>query len=944
MSERVITLFGEPEVTVDGRPVELGPAWPLLAILLLWRQSRPIRMADVVDRLMRPDSEADDPGSRFRKHKQTVQTLLELPRSRTLADIAEAVSDQARVDVALFDKKIESADSEQVREAVQLRSRGPLLASWQSPDIFEHERSSREKKYQKALRRLIQEVRSADPKEAVGLVDLLLGCAGLSEKGVGLLQEERAILEHEIFKENSGAGEGKAALLSQPLKLPNSPTELIGREGEKEAIRKLLSAPGLVTLTGTAGIGKTRLAIALAQRFQEDAVRGVAFADLTSASGAQLPQRVGLSLGMVEMKDCPWSEALPRFLEDKNLLLVWDNCEHLVEACAALATDLLAKCSSVRILATSREPLRVYGERRYLVPLLSLPERDGAAGQEAASRYDAPRLFTARAAAVRPDFCLTAWNSPTVLRICRDLDGLPLAIELAASLVDTRTLEQIATALNKRFELLVDGPLAGASRHRSLRAAFDVSYDRLEPGEKELFQHFGVFVGGFSAEAVEAVLPPPTDAALSVPHLLPRLVRKSLVIAEEHAEGMRFRLLETVRQYAEHRLIEGGEDTAARWCHADWFLHLAEEAEPPLTGANQKRWLDRLEVEHDNLRAAMTWYAGQEGGSEKRLRLADALSEFWRVRGYLGEGRRWLTEALRCGPDAPASVRARALNNLGSLALFQGDFEAARGWCEESLTLAREAGDTCGIGRALHGLGSVAFYQGSHVVAREKYEECLTAFRQVGDKRGATRALNNLGGMALYQNDLAAAWDWYEECLSLSCEMGDKQTVSRVLLNLGSVAFLQGSHDVARERYEESLSLLRDIGDKRDCAYALNNVASIALQQCDFGAARAAFEEGLALFQEVGDRQGDAYVLAGFASLAASQNQSARAGRLWGAAEALRETVGVPLHESDRERYDQEVSGVREALGEAAFAGAWAVGRAMTWGQVVALALKEDGA
>ena len=955
LTERVITLFGEPEAMVDGGPVDLGPAWPLLAVLLLWRQPRPIRMGDVVAMLKRPESLADDPGSRFRKHKRLVQTLLrlELPKGQALTDVAGAILAHTRVDVVLFDEKIGSADSGQVREAVSLRRPGPLLADWRVSDAVGKERIARERKYQDALWRLIQEEHHARPEEALRFIKLLSDTEGLPPARVEVLQETKLTLEHKLLRRNQSGGDGSAAKPTapfRPVKVPHYFTELIGREREKEVILGLLAAPGLVTLTGTAGIGKTRLAVAVARSLQEAAVYEIGFADLTTADAAQLSQQVGSSLGLKEEKGCTWRESLLAFLEDRSILLVWDNCEHLVPSCADLATEILAKCPSARILATSREPLRAYGEKRHPVPVLSLPAHEGPAPPESASPSEALRLFTARARDVRADFRLTPRNGPAILRICRDLDGLPLAIEFAAALVDTQTCEQIAADLHRRFEVLVDGPASGAARHSSLQAAFDASYDLLDPAEKGLFHHIGVFAGGFCAEAAEAVSAESPRPGPSVPLLLPRLVRKSLVVAEEHAGGMRFRLLETVRQYAGHRLMKSGADAAARRRHAEWFLSLAEEAEPNLTGADQKRWLDRLETEHDNLRAAMTWYGqcaeggGQcaEGG-EAYLRLTCALSNFWRTRGYLGEGRRWLTEALRCGADAPASARARALNNLGSLALFQGDFEEARHWHEESLGLCRAAGDMQGVGKALHNLGTVAFYQGDYGVARERYEESLVLCREMRDDVGAAHALNNLGSTALYQSDLAAAWVWFEESLGLYRAAGDMQGVHKVSHNLGNVAFYQGHYGIARERYQESLELLKDIGDGRDRAYALNNLASAALPQGDFKAVRAALEESLTLFLEVGDKQGRCSVLAGFASLAAAQNQGARAGRLWGAAEALRETVGVPLHESDRVRYEQEVAGVREALGEAALAGAWAAGRAMTWGQVVTLALNVDG-
>ena len=724
-------------------------------------------------------------------------------------------------------------------------------------------------------------------------------------------------------------------------------TRFFGREQETQHILSLLTTERLVTLTGTGGCGKTRLALEVAAALEKSSQWDVCPVELASLkSSALLPQTVAMKLGLAVKAQ--FVEGLISYFQVQKTptLLLLDNCEHLVDACAALVEALLQACPGLKVLATSRKPLNIDGEHLHrLLPLPfpgpDFPGPDLPDPVAALLRYDAARLFVDRTRQFR-SFTLGPDNIRPISAICAALDGIPLALELAAARAKLLTIEKIAEKLGDRFPALADGRRTALPRHRTLRAAIDWSYDLLSEPERALLCRLSVFAGGWTLDAAEAVGASEDLPSADVPATLDSLADNSLVAAAFSDTPDRCRILETVRRYALDRLRERGEWEATRWRHAEWFLRLAEEAEAHLTGAGQKHWLDRLETEHDNLRAAMTWFGQHTEGGEACLRLAAALSEFWRVRGFLGEGRQWLTEALRGGGNAPAPARARALNTLGSLALCQGDLPAAWNWCEESLALYREVGDTQGIGKALHGLGNVAFYQAHYAVAREKYEESLKLSRLAGDNKGAAHALNNLGSTALYQSDLPAARDCFEESLNLFRVVEDMQGVRKVSHNLGNLAYYQGNYAGARERYEECLRLLQDVGDRRDRAYTLNNLASAALPLDDFKAVQAALAESLALFQEVGDTQGKPLVLAGFASLAAAQNQGARAGRLWGAAEVLREVLGVPLHESDRDSYDQEVSGCRMALGSEAFEAAWAEGRAMAWEQAVALALGED--
>ncbi len=673
--------------------------------------------------------------------------------------------------------------------------------------------------------------------------------------------------------------------------LPSQLTGFVGRTREVEDVKQRLSAKRLLTLTGAGGVGKTRLALRMAEGLVEEYLDGVWLVDLATLSDQALVLQTAASiLGVREAPNYPLSETLLSFLAQKKLLIILDNCEHLTSACAAFAEMVLRRCSDVKILATSRVPLEVSGEAVWSVPPLSFPDPRRLPPLETLAEYEAVKLFLERTASIQPAFTLRPDNAAPVAAICQRLDGMPLAIELAAARTSAMTVQQIASRLDDRFRLLTGGSRTALPRHQTLRGAIDWSYGLLADKERVLLRRLSVFAGGWTLEAAEGVCSDGGVEELEVLDTLTQLAFKSLILVGEHSGSVRYRFLETVRQYAGDRLGESDEEAAVRRRHREWYLAFAERAEQELAGPRQASWFDTVEAEHDNLRAALEWSL-QAGEREAELRLATAVQEFWFVRGYMAEGRNWLEKALAQGDDIPALLRAKALRAAGLLAVFgQGDYLAGRAFHTESLGVWRESGDKQRIAQSLHDLGVVEAHLGDHDRARKLYEESLAVRRELGDRVGSAISLHNLGRVAYRQEDYGIASALIEESLAIWKETGDKQLVSMGLTNLGLVACRQGEHKRAR-------SLLH---------------------------------QGLALHQELGDTRKIAFSLEAFGSLAAALGHSERAARLFGAAEALREAVGSPLPPADRPDYERGVVAARTSIDAAAFAAAWAEGRLLT--------------
>ncbi|MFA0732356.1 MAG: hypothetical protein RJAPGHWK_002247 [Candidatus Fervidibacter sp.] len=687
-----------------------------------------------------------------------------------------------------------------------------------------------------------------------------------------------------------------------PNNLPIVLTSFIGREREMEEIKALLKQGRLVTLTGTGGCGKTRLALEVAMEVMEEFPDGVWLVELAPLKETELVvQTVALALGVKEEAQRPLLETLTDFLKPKKLLLLLDNCEHLVGACAQLMERLLQVCPNLWVLATSREGLRIAGEQIYRVPPLSVPNLTPLPSLGQLMQYESVRLFVDRARLVRPSFSVNDQNASAVAEICHRLDGIPLAIELAAALVRGLTVEQILERLSDRFRLLTAGPRTALPKQQTLRAAIDWSYELLSRAERALFRRLSVFAGGWDLEGAEAVgagkLPEGGEVRTEeVWELMMRLIDKSLVVVE--GEMGRYQMLETLREYGQERLQEAGEAEETRKKHLEFFLGLAERAEGELQGTQQREWLERLEKEQDNFRAALSY--GLEREPEKALKLAAALWRFWDIHSNFTEGRSWLERALEKGMSAPAPVRAKALNRAGVMAWRQGDHAAAQALLEESLTL----------------------------------------FRELGDQRGIANVLNYSGNIAWAQGDLERAKALHEESLAIRRALGDQGGIASSLGNLGNIAWAQGDYERAKVLYEECLALFRELGNQWGVANVLNNLGVVVRAQGDYGRARVLLEESLMLFRELGSQWGIANALEELAKLAGVKGQRERAVRLLGAAESSREAIGAPMYLPERLDYEQIMTELRSTLGDEAFAVAWEEGRTMTLEQAIAYALE----
>jgi predicted ATPase/DNA-binding CsgD family transcriptional regulator len=731
--------------------------------------------------------------------------------------------------------------------------------------------------------------------------------------------------------------------------LPPQLTSFVGRAGEIDAVEALLGRARLVTLVGTGGAGKTRLAIEVAGRVADRFPDGVWLVDLAPlADPALVPRALAGALSVHEQPDRELLEGVVEHLRERTLLLLLDNCEHLADACAGAAEALLRGCPAVRVLATSREALDVPGEAAWPVPPLSAPEEAATPALDRLARYEAVRLFVERAAAAQPGFALSASNAGAVAEICRRLDGLPLAIELAAARTRALSPTEVLARLGDAFALLAPGRRALAGRHRTLRGVIDWSHELLPDRERVLFRRLAVFAGGWTLAAAEAVCAFDDGAAGAqlrpgeILDLLTRLVDRSLVVAGGAADVSRYRFLETLRQYAWERLGAADEAAVLRARHAEHVLRLVESAETGLTSHDHAGWLDRLEAEHDNVRAALRWSA-ESGQLGLGLRMAWVLWRFWWVRGYLGEGRARLGELLTLGQVAGRTrERARATVAAGQLALWQGDYEAARRLLREGLALARAPGaagrDDRAAAYALTFLSREARDRGDGASARALGAEAVGLFRRLDDPWGLALALH-FAGLATEPVDLAAAAALFEESAALFTGLGSRWDRAMPLRGLGMVAYRRGDHALARARFEQSAGLFRERGDAWSTAMLLHELGYTALRGGDPVGAAERFRESLDDWRRVGNRRGGALCLTGLAAVASSVGRQHEAARLFGAAEAACQQSGAVLEPTAREAYDDCVARVRAALGGAAFASAWADGRTRTLDEALAEAL-----
>jgi predicted ATPase/DNA-binding CsgD family transcriptional regulator len=719
--------------------------------------------------------------------------------------------------------------------------------------------------------------------------------------------------------------------------LPLPLNRFIGREHEMDEVKGLLATTRLLTLTGTGGCGKTRLALQLATGLLDEYEQGVWWIELAALSDPHLvPQTIASAFGLSEHQGRSLTEMLADFLRPRNLLLMLDNCEHLVAACAYLVETLLRSCPHLRILVTSREALTISGETIWLVPPLHLPDAYYLPPLEGLLKYEAVQLFIERSATVLPSFRLTSENAAAVVQICRRVDGIPLATELAAARVKSLSLEQIVTRLDDAYRLLTGGSRTALPRQQTLLATVDWSYDLLSEMERRVFRRLSVFAGGFTLEAAEAICTDEGVEAEEVFDVLSRLLEKSLVVMSERSSEARYHLLVTIRQYGQEKLRQAGEVAAMRRRHGDWYVRFAERAGPEAVGLQQAEWLQRVELEHDNIRTALAWSL-EQAEVEPGARIGAAIWRFWLYRGYLTEGRNVLERILQQFSEQTA-VRAKVLHAAGVLAYYQNDYARANILLEESLELARALPESLGIAYALTTLGNLSSSKGDYQQATTFYEESLPLLRELGDKRVMALALSGWAMALLALGEYERAIALCEESLALARELGSPQSIAGSLTTLAIAVLERGDYERARGLCEESLDIRQTLGDKGGSAHTLTILGQVALSQGSYAQAKAHYDESLSLRQALGDKEGIAAALEGVAGVAQGQGQPLSAARLYGAAQALRDAIGAPLAPTDRASYERMVASVRVQLDAATFEAAWTQGQAFTLEQAIAAA------
>jgi predicted ATPase/DNA-binding CsgD family transcriptional regulator len=769
---------------------------------------------------------------------------------------------------------------------------------------------------------------------------------------------------------------GVTNIRGTPNNLPVLRSSLIGRAREAAAARDLLlrDEVGLLTLTGTGGVGKTRLALQLAADFLPHFPDGVYFVDLAPITDPSLVvPTIAQTLDLRESEARPLMESLKEYLRPRELLLLLDNFEQVLEAGPYVA-DLLATCPRLKVLVTSRELLHLYEEHNFPVPPLDLPDPRRLSvlrppPLEQLIEYDAVRLFSRRALVVKPDFAIDATNAVAMAEICVRLDGLPLAIELAAARVQHFLPQEMLVRLEEHLPLLTAGAHDRPARQQTMRATIDWSYQLLDDVEKTLFRRFSVFAGGCTLEAVQAVCDPADVSSSDTEKSAASLEDKSLLRQDQHdLSGPRLLMLETVREYAAERLHETGEGYLLARRHAQYYLELAELGAPQLQGPEQGVWLARLGADYANLRTALRWSLAESATDAERIervemgaRLVRALYWYWYMRSYLTEGREWC-ERLLARSSGSDRARAAALFGSGVMTTHQGDPGVARPRLEEAAVILRQLGDRKALSLTLFNLGVAALNQGDDTAALAAMQDSAVLFLETGNRALYPVTLLHLGDLALRRRDYPAARSFYEQFLANGRKMGNRWFTAQALNNLGEVARCEGDYARAASLYDESLQLFRELENSGDIARSLHNLAYIAHHMGEDARAAGLFHESLERFQERGNKRGMAECLAGLATVALGfagaggrgtepQAETAhlgpavqRSALLLAAAQAEFDALGVAMWPADQVEYDRNLAALRtlgSALNSESFEQAWAEGHGMSLETAVAYALAD---
>ena len=695
-----------------------------------------------------------------------------------------------------------------------------------------------------------------------------------------------------VLASREGESSGAAPETPRRHNLPVRLTPLIGRDGDLAVLTLTLQGTRMLTLTGVGGVGKTRLALELGASCLERFVDGVWLVQLAPLTDArQVSRAVATVFAIREQRTSPL-EALIDAIASSELLLLIDNCEHVIDDAARVCHEILTRCERVRIVATSREALRIPGESQYRVVPLDVPPANSSHDVDSVYCYSAMHLFTERARSADPQFAIDEVSVPLAAEICRQLDGIPLAIELAAARLRSMSVDEVHARLERRLDLLSEGWRIADPRQQTLRALIDWSHELLADGEQAVFRRLSAFAGHWSLRAAEAVCTDGQVTRENVVRAISGLVEKNLLIASGQGSETPYSMLETLREYAAERLSDAGEEAATHGRHLAHFVALAEEAEPMLHGSSQQSWLERLEADHDNFRVALKRATESTDIHVNGLRLAGALGDFWWMRGYLAEGHRWLSALLAAAPDAPPAVRAKALHACAAIANGQSDRAAAWSYHQDALAASRTTGDPRAIA---YGLLGTAYWiilndPERRAAAREQFDECLVLCRDLSDSYGVAMSLNGLALVALASGpDLATAQRRHLEALEVFLSSGDRHGAGFAITGLGYDALLQGDRASAHRRYLEGLKLAREIGDRRGIAESLDGLSGVA----------------------------------------AIDGALDRAARLWGLARRVREEFDCPMAPPMRADYQQRLAAVRAQLGDDGFDHAWREGRTM---------------
>ncbi len=928
----------------------------------------------------------------------------------------------ADVDVVAFDQAVRRGDPRSLEVAIDLY-RGPLLEDCGEPWILPY-REHRRYAYLKALETLSQHCSAThDDEGAIRYLRLAVAAdpggethhralmAMLQKTGdyTGAVEVYRCLRDYLHREANVRPSTETTALFhgiredararashivspppepasSPPIRnLPRPLTELIGRIEELTAIRERFQSARLVTLLGAGGIGKTRLAVRAAEECSEEYADGVCFVDLAPLAGSgYVEQAVASALDVCGTAGQTLLETVAKHLSTRSLLLVFDACEHLAGACSTLTEALLQSCPHIRILATSRHILGTPGESIIPVPPLDLPPVERNLRADDASVSASVKLFTVRAEAAGGRFVLTDENARIVADVCRRLDGMPLALELAAARTRALTVHEIAERLQDRFQLLEANIGDTQSGQRTLRTTLDWSYDLLTETERRTLCRLSVFNGGWNLEAAESVCGNGQHGEQLL-DLLTRLIEKSLILTETKANRMRYRMLDTIREYARVRLDGGPDSLSLHEKHGSYFVTFAEQVEPGLSSSDQPIWLDRLESEYGNSSAALTWLASKPEHRTDALRLAVALSRFWEVRGYIGQGRTQLGALLDAAPDDPPDIlTAKALNAAGTLARRQTDVETADTYYRRAEAIYRLLGNEKGIADVVNNRGIVCDLAGDYEAARALYLESLALKQKLNDRRGIATTLDNLGILAMNTGDFQGARAYLEEGLSIRRELGDPSRLASSLTNLGEAlrqlglghqarAYLEECHRIGQEiqdplfvaaalcnlgaldldvgdarsaldRLTESVRMAKDLGDRHGESACLLTLGRIHYRRGDNESAFSSYKASVHLCFSLKDIGGIAEALEGLGSVALARGWPFKAVRLFGAAEAQRVSASVALWPADRKLQEEDFAAVRAAVPVELFQTGWESGSTLSAAEAIeeALTMRES--